>query len=165
MRLNERKLKEQEDNKKLAYLIDLKTICVMDLLSGMALANIAHDTKIDWLEMNETGRKILFRDKKLRLYLADVSSEQKTTISSYCSYVQWVPSSDVVVAQSRNDLCVWYNIDSPERVTIVPIKGDIIDLEKADGKTNVIVQEGVQVILFNFYYLSILPRNIALIPI
>jgi len=30
--------------------------------------------------------------------------------------------SDVVVAQSRSDLCVWYNIESPERVTIVPIK-------------------------------------------
>ena len=39
----------------------------MDLLSGMALANVSHDTKIDWLEMNETGRKLLFRDKKLRV--------------------------------------------------------------------------------------------------
>lgn len=28
VRLNERKLKDQDDNKKLAYLIDLKTICV-----------------------------------------------------------------------------------------------------------------------------------------
>ena len=36
--------------------------------------------------------------------------------------MQWVPLSDVVVAQSRSDLCVWYNIESPERVTIVPIK-------------------------------------------
>lgn len=146
VRLNERKLKDQDDNKKLAYLIDLKTICVMDLQTGMALANVPHDTKIDWLEMNETGRKLLFRDKKLRLYLADVATEIKTTISNYCSYVQWVPMSDVVVSQSRSDLCVWYNIDSPERVTMVPIKGDIVDLEKVDGKTNVVVQEGVQAI-------------------
>lgn len=28
VRLNERKLKNQDDNKKLAYLIDLKTICI-----------------------------------------------------------------------------------------------------------------------------------------
>jgi len=146
VRLNERKLVDQEDNKKLAYLVDLKTICIMDLLSGMVLANISHDAKIDWLEMNETGRKLLFRDKKQKLHLADVASEVKTAICNYSSYVQWVPLSDVVVAQSRSDLCVWYNIDSPERVTMVPIKGDVIDLEKADGKTNVVVQEGVQAI-------------------
>jgi len=91
VRLNDRKLKEQEDNKKLAYLIDLKTVCVskwnffskfetleilkkifyemffcklypissilllisvlVDLASGMVLANVSHDTKIDWLEV------------------------------------------------------------------------------------------------------------------
>ena len=146
VRLNERNIKGDDDNKKLAYLIDLKTICVMDLLSGMALSNVAHDTKIDWLEMNETGRKLLFRDKKLQLHLADINTEVKTTILNYCAYVQWVPLSDVVVAQSRSDLCVWYNIDSPERVTMVPIKGDIIDLEKIEGKTNVVVQEGVQAV-------------------
>ena len=36
--------------------------------------------------------------------------------------LQWVPGSDVVVAQNRSNLCVWYNIDSPERVTMFPIK-------------------------------------------
>ena len=36
--------------------------------------------------------------------------------------LQWVPLSDVVVAQNRGTLCVWYNIDSPERVTMFPIK-------------------------------------------
>lgn len=51
-----------------------------------------------------------------------MATEVKTTISNFCSYVQWVPLSDVVVAQSRSDLCVWYNIESPERVTMVPIK-------------------------------------------
>ena len=50
---------------------------------------------------------------------------------------QWVPMSDVCVAQNRNNLCVWYNIDCPERVTMVTIKGDIEDLERADGKTEV----------------------------
>ena len=41
---------------------------------------------------------------------------------SFCSYVQWVPGSDVVVGQNRSSLCVWYNIDSPDRVTMIPIK-------------------------------------------
>ena len=36
--------------------------------------------------------------------------------------LQWVPGSDVVVAQNRGNLCVWYNIDAPERVTMFPMK-------------------------------------------
>lgn len=64
VRLNERY--QGSDNKKLAYLMDLKTICVVDLMSGMTLTQINHESKIDWLEMNETGHKLLFRDKKQR---------------------------------------------------------------------------------------------------
>lgn len=41
---------------------------------------------------------------------------------SFCSYVQWVPGSDVVVSQNRGNLCVWYNIDSPERATMFPLR-------------------------------------------
>ena len=36
--------------------------------------------------------------------------------------LQWVVGSDVVVAQNHGNLCVWYNIDAPERVTLFPIK-------------------------------------------
>uniref|UniRef100_A0AAQ5YZD1 Intraflagellar transport 172 n=1 Tax=Amphiprion ocellaris TaxID=80972 RepID=A0AAQ5YZD1_AMPOC len=100
VRLNERKQRGVEDNKKLAYLIDIKTIAIVDLAGGYNLGTISHDSKIDWLELNETGRKLLFRDKKLR----------------------WVPGSDVVVAQNRGNLCIWYSIDSPESVTMFPIK-------------------------------------------
>lgn len=64
VRLNERS--QTTENKKLSYLIDLKTICVMDLVSGVMMAQINHDSKIDWLELNETGHKLLFRDKKQR---------------------------------------------------------------------------------------------------
>ena len=53
------------------------------------------------------------------------------------SHLQWVPQSDVLVAQNRESLCVWYNIDAPERVTMFPIKGEIVELERADGKTEV----------------------------
>ena len=31
----------------------------------------------------------------------------------------------------------WYNIDAPERVTMFPIKGDIIDIDRSDNKTEV----------------------------
>jgi hypothetical protein len=30
--------------------------------------------------------------------------------------------SDVVVAQSRDNLCVWYSINTPDRVSMFPIK-------------------------------------------
>lgn len=49
----------------------------------------------------------------------------------------------MVVAQSLNNLCVWYNIDTPERVTLFPIKGDIVDVIRSNGKTEVIVQDGI----------------------
>lgn len=171
-----------EENKRLAYLVDIKTIATgewapslrpgphpvvgapepcgcslpspVDLVGGYNIGTISHDSKIDWLELNETGHKLLFRDKKMRvrpggrgrggkkavraclpfpsaamtlpscfqLQLYDIEGATKTTILSYCSYVQWVPLSDVVVAQNRNNLCVWYNIDTPERVTMVPMK-------------------------------------------
>ncbi|XP_042245769.1 intraflagellar transport protein 172 homolog [Thunnus maccoyii] len=148
VRLNERKQRGVEDNKKLAYLIDIKTIAVVDLAGGYNLGTISHDSKIDWLELNETGRKLLFRDKKLRLHLYDIESAVKTTLLSFCSYVQWVPGSDVVVAQNRGNLCIWYSIDSPESITMFPIKGDIVDLERADGKTDVIVTEGVNTVTY-----------------
>jgi intraflagellar transport protein 172 len=58
-------------------------------------------------------------------------------------YVQWVPNSDVVVAQNRDNLCVWYSIDAPERVTIFQIKGDVEDIERSGGRTEVIVVANV----------------------
>ena len=126
---------------------------------------MAHDSKIDWLELNDTGRKLLFRDKRSRLNLVDVETLEKTSVLNYCTFVQWVPSSDVVVAQSRDNMAVWYNIDAAaERVTLVggvrcltglhnalykpdiasqlPIKGDIVEIVREEGKTEVVVQEG-----------------------
>lgn len=41
----------------------------VDLVSGYNLGSVSHDAKIDWLELNETGGKLLFRDKKLRVRL------------------------------------------------------------------------------------------------
>lgn len=41
-------------------------------MTSMSLGTISHDSKIDWLEMNETGRKLLYRDKRLRVSLFGV---------------------------------------------------------------------------------------------
>lgn len=32
----------------------------------------------------------------------------------------------MVVGQNRGNLCIWYNIDAPERVTMFPIKVNIL---------------------------------------
>ena len=86
-----------------------------------------------------------------------------------------------MVAQNRGNLCIWYNIDAPQRVTMFPIKvigplqfphflttlqlvravsdmrykpstfssqGDIVDLERNEGKTDVVVNEGVTTVSY-----------------
>ena len=147
VRLNERKYKENV--KKVAYLIDFQTINILDLASGFTVANISHDSRIDWLELSGKADKLMFRDKRHQLYLYDVATQTRVTLLPYCTYVQWVPKSDVIVAQSRNNLCVWYNVAHTERVTMFPIKGDVEDIERVDGKTEVIVDEGVNTVSYS----------------
>ncbi|XP_060165824.1 intraflagellar transport protein 172 homolog isoform X5 [Globicephala melas] len=148
VRINERRQRGTEDNKKLAYLVDIKTIAIVDLIGGYNIGTISHESRVDWLELNETGHKLLFRDRKLRLHLYDIESCSKTMILNFCSYVQWVPGSDVLVAQNRNNLCVWYNIEAPERVTMSSIRGDVVGLERGGGKTEVMVTEGVTTVAY-----------------
>ncbi|KAI4469980.1 hypothetical protein MML48_1g10818 [Holotrichia oblita] len=136
VRLNERN--SQTNNKKLAYLLDLKTVCIMDLISGIIISQINHESKIDWLELSETGHKLLFRDVKQRLMLVDVNTSEKKCIFSSVSFIQWVESSDVAVAQSGTTLAVWYNIDLPEHPTIMTVKGDVVDIIRNNGRTQVV---------------------------
>lgn len=133
--------------KVIAYLLDLMTIRVCDLVSNATLATISHDTRIDWLELNPNGaNRLIFRDKRRQLYLYDIEQQQRVTLLNYCNYVQWVPDSDVVVAQNRGQLCVWYSINAPDRVTLHEIKGDIEDIERSNGRICVIVDEGVNMV-------------------
>lgn len=120
----------------------MKTICVMDLISQATIAQITHDSKIDWIELSETAHKLLFRDKKMRLILVDISTSKKQTLLGKASFVQWVFGSDVAVAQSDSNLAVWYNIDLPEHVTIMTVRGDVVDVVREDGRTEVHTREG-----------------------
>ncbi|ORZ40210.1 intraflagellar transport protein [Catenaria anguillulae PL171] len=142
VRLNER----QSGVKAVAYLVDTQTIHIMDLNPGTGarvIATVHHDTRVDWLELSGKGNKLLFRDVRKHLHLLDVASHESVTLLPFATYVQWVPNSDVIVAQSRNSLCVWYAVDSPDRVTMHPIKGDVLDIVRENGATNVIVDEGI----------------------
>lgn len=153
IRLDERTPKknrtdENNQNRKMAYLTDAKTVSLLDLTTGQNIGTIHHSAKLEWLELNETARKLVFRDKRLSLHLYDLESDSKTTLLNYCSFVQWVPQSDVLVGQNRGNLCVWYNIDAPEKVSMIPIKGDVLGMERQDGKTDVVVQEGVNTMTY-----------------
>lgn len=112
--------------------MDMKTICVVDLLNHQMIAQISHDSKIDWLELSETSQKLLFRDKKMRLSLVDIGTGKKQMLLAKVSFVQWVIQSDVAVAQSDANLAVWYNIDMPEHVTMMPIRGEVQEVDRND---------------------------------
>eukprot|EP01041_Mallomonas_annulata_P001132 gene1132-2194_t len=138
---------DRDDNKKIAFLLDAQTICIKDLVAHSSV-NIPHDNKIDWLELNERGNLLLFRDKKRFLHLYNIQTQERSQLLNFCTYVQWVPNSDVVVAQNRNNLCVWYNIHAPDQITNQPIKGDIENIErlvdeKGRSSTIVVVDEGL----------------------
>lgn len=40
---------------------------IVDLIGGYNIGTISHESRVDWLELNETGHKLLFRDRKLRV--------------------------------------------------------------------------------------------------
>ncbi|CAH0547356.1 unnamed protein product [Brassicogethes aeneus] len=144
VRLNERN--QNIDNKKFAYLMDLKTVCIVDLVTGVMIGQINHDSKIDWLELSETGHKLLFRDKKQRLVLIDTHTHAKQTIFTEVGFVQWVEGSDVAVAQAGTNLTIWYNIELPENPTIMTVKGDVTDIIRNNGKTEAVCVDGNNVI-------------------
>lgn len=144
VRLNERG--QTIDNKKLAYLLDLKTICIVDLVTGMLVGQVTHDSKIDWLELSEPAHKLLFRDKKQRLILVDVATQNKQCIFTGVGFVQWVEGSDVAVAQANTNLAIWYNIEMAENPTLMTVKGDVTDVVRNNGKTEAICVEGTNTI-------------------
>jgi len=48
------------------------TICVQNLSQRQSVGTISHDSKIDYLELNPGGTKLLFRDKRKQLYLYSI---------------------------------------------------------------------------------------------
>lgn len=124
------------NNKKLAYLLDIKTICIIDLIQDTIIAQVNHNSKIDWIELNETAQKLLFRDKKMRLLLYDVVTGKKQVLLAKASFVQWVVQSDVVVAQTDMNVAIWYNIDMAEHVTLLPVRGEIVEIVRENVGQN-----------------------------
>lgn len=146
VRNNERALirngEKLENNRKIAYLLDLVTIRVVDIMTNGTVATINHDCRIDFLELNPRCTHLVFRDKHRQLHLYDFTTQKKTTLLTFCSYVQWVPLSDVIVAQNKNTMCIWYTLTNPDRMTKREIKGDIETIDRKNGRTEVILFDG-----------------------
>ncbi|CAI2357816.1 unnamed protein product [Caenorhabditis sp. 36 PRJEB53466] len=127
--------------KKLAYLVDPTTISIINLENGQQECFINHPGPIDWIELNEPATKLLYRDKRSKVTLVDIQTDQRSVLLSFCTYVQWVPMSDVIVAQSGDNLSIWYNPDLPEQVSNMKIKGEVEAVLRDADRTEVIVQE------------------------
>jgi len=63
-----------------AYLLDKKTIIVQDLNRNINMAQMNHDHNIDFLELNTSGSKLLFRDVKKRLIIGNIYNQSKSTL-------------------------------------------------------------------------------------
>lgn len=112
----------------------------VNLINGQQESFINHTGAVDWIELNERASKLLYRDKRSKVTLVDISSDQRSVLLSFCTYVQWVPMSDVIVAQSGDNLSIWYNPDLPEQVTNMKIKGEVEAVLRDADRTEVIVQ-------------------------
>ncbi len=125
----------------IAYLVDLQTIHIQDLQTQNILNRIYHSCNIEFLDLNKNSTKIIFRDSKRCLYIYYIEESRREILLNFCGFVQWVPNTDVLVAQDQTNLYVWYHIDDFENYKILPIKGDVQEVKRVSGKTEVLVEE------------------------
>jgi intraflagellar transport protein 172 len=143
--------------KLIAYLIDPSTIYIHDLITQNILISYTHDCKIEYLEFGKSGNKLIFRDSSRKLYLLLLKintneNNQNTNMKSnedyksiailnLCSFVQWVPNTEILVAQSRQDLFVWYNLDNYQNPQVKQINGTIDSIAKKKGKIEIYIND------------------------
>ncbi|VDD80059.1 unnamed protein product [Mesocestoides corti] len=145
VRINERSRKNSFACKKIAYMLDPKTVNILDLVTGDTVGHYAHDVIVDWLELSENAVHLLLRDRKHQLVLVNTETFKSFTLLPFCSFVQWIPQSDAVVAQSNDNICIWYNIEAIDRMTTLPLQGgDIMGIDRTGGKTEVVVSKGMK---------------------
>ncbi|CAB3251420.1 unnamed protein product [Arctia plantaginis] len=126
VRINEGATGESDlERKHLAYLLDRQTIAVVDLITGIQLGQWWHETRVDWLELNESGQLLLLRDTRRRLAILTLHNGEKEIIASGVSFVQWIENSDAVVAQTPTHLLVWYSAWDPGSVEMVECGGAV----------------------------------------
>lgn len=149
--------KPNKSIKLIAYLIDPNTIYIHDLITQSIIINYTNEYKIEYLEFGKSGNKLIFRDssKKLNLLLLKNNANENIansstnnnepyksiTILNLCSFVQWVPNTEILVAQSHQDLFIWYNLDNYQNPQVKPINGIIDSISKNKGKIEIYIND------------------------
>lgn len=86
----------------------------MDLFVGVVDLQIGHESKIDWLELNETGHKLLYRDKNATLTLLDTRTGHKEILLNGCSFVQvyilYLLKLHIFIAKNTDSLGTYFFI-------------------------------------------------------
>ncbi|KAL5965213.1 hypothetical protein TSMEX_007033 [Taenia solium] len=133
--------------KKIAFMLDPKTVNVMDLITGLTIGHYTHDVCLDWLELSEKANHLLLRDRKHQLILLNTETFSSSILLPFCAFVQWIPQSDAIVAQSKDNISIWYNVDAIDRVTTLPLQGgDIVGVDRIGGKTEILISKGMTTI-------------------
>lgn len=126
----------------IAYLIDPFTIYIQDLNNHEIIKKIVHEVAVEFLDLNIKGNKILIRDNKKCLYIFSLEENKITNLLSFCSYVQWIPNTEILVARDRNNLIVWYSVDALENFKTYSIKGEIDKITiKEDKRVEVLTED------------------------
>ncbi|KAI5074597.1 hypothetical protein GOP47_0010558, partial [Adiantum capillus-veneris] len=133
---------------RLAYLLGMQTVQVKDILSGDIVDTVNHTCDIVWLQLNPRATHLLFCDKTRRLFLFDLGEQKCATLLNICNFVQWVPDTNVIIAQSQCTLYIWYSIQNIQHATRFSLKGDLEGVRRLHGQTEVLVYEGFNTVSY-----------------
>ncbi len=138
-----------EEQAFVAHIVDSTAteVIVHNLTTGIEHTRHQHRARIQWLELNQSSSHVLVKDARGAVWALPVVTDlmvetQATQMASGASYVQWVPGTDVVVAQCGATLRTWYSISSPDASTLTELEPDaeVLDIVRDADSTVVVVQ-------------------------
>jgi intraflagellar transport protein 172 len=132
----------------IAYLIDPFTITIQNLTKSETLVNYSHEFNIELLDLNMSCNRLIFRDNRKSLFLYNITEKKKFILLNFCNFVQWIPDTQVLVAQENKNLSIWYNIEDISNIKTITVKGNIEEIKKKDNKTEVLVEEGSEMSVY-----------------
>lgn len=124
--------------------MDAKSIAIVNLALGNQICNWTSYERIEWLELSETGRKLIYKDKLHRLYLLDILRHESVLLSSFAQYVSWIPGSDVIIAQSKDNLYIWYDLVKPV-IQNIGQNVEAIGVKRENGQTKVLFTNDLEI--------------------
>jgi intraflagellar transport protein 172 len=115
-----------------AFMDSKGLIRISNLNASVVLKEINVSGSVKFISLSNDCERLLYFDDKRRLMLVDLKNVGSTRVLlEDCSYSSWLPDSNkALIAQSRNVLTVWYNIDS-DLYQNIELKGNAIYIKPA----------------------------------